>query len=134
MTDALAGRVNAIFDGGSSVGPNVKAGRLRAFAVTSERRSLAFPNIPTFSEQGVSGYSLSVYLGIVAPAGTPTDAVEKLGRALQQALDDNAMRKTLSSYGVDPPTTNSPQEFTRFLREDLTSFSKIAADSRLTKE
>ena len=93
MTDVLAGRVDFAFDGGNSSGPHERDGRVRALGITSARRSPAFSDIPTIAEQGVPGYSYTVYLGLLAPSGTPPEIVERLSQALKFALSSDAVRQ-----------------------------------------
>lgn len=133
MSDVIAGRVDFAFDGGNSAGPQVKDGRLRALGVTSATRSPAFPDIPTLAEQGVPGYRYTVYLGLLAPAGTPKEIVQRLGQALRAALASAPVRERFRRDGAEPGTM-TPEAFTRFLQEDLQRTMKIVIDLKLAKE
>ncbi|HSW18992.1 MAG TPA: tripartite tricarboxylate transporter substrate binding protein [Ramlibacter sp.] len=133
MSDVMAGRVDFAFDGGNSSGPHIKDGRLRALGVTSAKRSPAFPDIPTLAEQGLPGYSYSVYLGLLAPAGTPTEIVQRLGQSLQAALASEPVRDRFRRDGAEPGAM-TPEAFTTFLRQDLQRAIKVTADLGFVKE
>ncbi|MFT3814874.1 MAG: tripartite tricarboxylate transporter substrate binding protein [Acidovorax sp.] len=133
IPDVVGGRVNAIFDGGNSSGPLIKEGKLRAFGITSASRSAAFPEIPTLAEQGLPQYSFYVYLGLLAPAGTPKDVVQRLSKALQAALASDAVKERLRSDGAEAGSM-SPDEFTKFLKEDAARTQKVVADLGYAKE
>lgn len=133
IPDVVGGRANAIFDGGNSSGPLVKEGKLRAFGITSSQRSPAFPNVPTLAEQGLSSYSFYVYLGLLAPAGTPKEVVQRLSKALNTALASEAVKERLRSDGAEAGDM-SPEQFTKFLKEDAALTQKVAVDLGYAKE
>ena len=133
MPDVLSGRVNFIFDGGNSAGPHVRDGRLRAFGISSPKRSAAFPEIPTLAEQGLPDYSFFVYLGLVAPAATPNDVVQRLAKALRFALASDSVRDRFRRDGADAGNTTS-ESFTEYLRQDMLRTIKVAAEMGLAKE
>lgn len=133
MSDVIGGRVAFAFDGGNSSGPQIKDGRLRALGVTSAKRSAAFPDVPTLAEEGLSGYSYSVYLGLLAPAGTPNEIVERLGQSLRTALASEPVRDRFRRDGAEPGTM-TPQAFTQFLQQDLQRTLRVAADLKMEKE
>lgn len=133
MSDIIAGRVDFAFDGGNSAGPQVKDGRLRALGVTSAKRSPAFPDMPTLAEQGLPGYSYTVYLGLLAPAGTPREIVQRLGQALRVALASAPVRERFRRDGAEAGTM-TPEAFTQFLQQDQERTMKVVADLKLLKE
>ena len=133
MPDVLGGRVNMIFDGANSSGPYVQHGKLRAFAVSSPKRLPAFPDIPTLAEQGLPNYSFHVYMGLVAPAGTPTPVVMRLAKALKAAQAREAVRERFRKDSAEAGSM-SPEEFTEFLRQDLQRNIKVVADLGIPKE
>jgi len=133
MSDVMSGRVAFAFDGGNSSGPNIKDGRLRALGITSAQRSPAFPDVPTIAEQGLPGYSYSVYLGLLAPAGTPNEIVQRLSQALRAALASDAVRERFRRDGAEAGTM-TPEAFTNFLSQDMQRTVKVAADLKLPKE
>ncbi|HYF16751.1 MAG TPA: tripartite tricarboxylate transporter substrate binding protein [Ramlibacter sp.] len=133
MPDVISGRVNMIFDGLNSSGPQVKDGKLRAFGVTSAKRLAGFPDIPTLAEQGMGHYSFTVYMGLVAPAGTPREVVQRLAQALKAAQDSEPVRDRFRRDGAEPGTL-SPEGFTEFLRRDMQRTLKVASDLGMAKE
>ncbi|WP_243736742.1 tripartite tricarboxylate transporter substrate binding protein [Cupriavidus sp. L7L] len=133
MPDVLGGRVNMIFDGANSSGPYVQDGKLRAFAVSSPKRLPAFPDIPTLAEQGLPNYSFHVYMGLTAPAGTPTPVVMRLALALKAAQASEAVRERFRKDSAEAGNL-SPEEFTEFLRQDLQRNIKVVADLGIPKE
>lgn len=133
IPDVVGGRVNAIFDGGNSSGPLIKEGKLRAFGITSNRRSAAFPDIPTLAEQGLPNYSFYVYLSLLAPAGTPKDVVQRLSKSLHTALATEAVKERFRNDGAEPGDM-SAEEFTRFLKEDAALTQKVVTELGYTKE
>lgn len=133
MPDVLGGRVNMIFDGANSSGPYVQDGKLRAFAVSSPKRLPAFPDIPTLAEQGLPNYSFYVYMGLTAPAGTPTPIVMRLAKALKAAQASEVVRERFRKDSAEAGSM-SPDEFTEFLRQDLQRNIKVVADLGIPKE
>jgi len=133
MPDVLGGRVNMIFDGANSSGPYVQDGKLRAFAVSSPKRLPAFPDIPTLAEQGLPNYSFHVYMGLTAPAGTPTPVVMRLAKALKAAQANEGVRERFRKDSAEAGNL-SPEEFTAFLRQDLQRNIKVVADLGIPKE
>lgn len=133
MPDVLGGRVNMIFDGANSSGPYIQDGKLRAFAVSSPKRLPAFPEIPTLAEQGLPDYSFYVYMGLAAPAGTPTSVVMRLAKALKAAQASEAVRERFRRDSAEAGNM-SPEEFTAFLRQDLQRYIKVVADLSIPKE
>ncbi len=133
LPDVVGGRANVMFDGANSSGPLVKDGKLRAYGVTSATRSPAFPDIPTLAEQGLSNYSFYVYLGLLAPANVPKDVVPRLSRALRKALASDSVKERFGNDGAEPGSM-SPEEFTKFLKEDAVRTQKVAADLGYVKE
>ena len=89
MTDVLAGRVPLMFGPAATVWPNVQAGKLKALAVTQPKRAAIAPDVPTMVEAGVPGYSAGIWMGLLAPAGTPPEIVDKLSHAANEALKSN---------------------------------------------
>lgn len=133
MPDLLGGRVNTLFDGGNTSGPYIKERKLRAFGITSSERSAAFPDIPTLAEQGLPNYSFVLYHGLVVPADTPKEVVQRLSQALRSALANETVREIFSRNGAQTGNT-SPDEFTEFLKQDYLRTVKVVSDLGLTKE
>lgn len=133
LPDVLGSRVNILFDGLNSAAPYAKEGKLRALAITSPTRVASLPDIPTLAEQGLPDYSFFVYLGLVAPADTPKEVVQRLSQALKTALATEQVRERFKRDGAEPGTM-SPKEFTDFLQRDTQRTVKLAADLGLQKE
>jgi tripartite-type tricarboxylate transporter receptor subunit TctC len=103
---------------------SVRAGKMRALAVTSKKRLAAAPEVPTFEEAGVRGYEAIGWFGMVAPAGTPDEIVQRLNREIAAALKDPQAHKIASDAGTEPFTT-SPQEFSAMIREETKKWGEV---------
>jgi tripartite-type tricarboxylate transporter receptor subunit TctC len=124
MNDLLGRQIHALFTSTASVQPHTAAGRLKALAVTSPKRSVAMPDVPTFAEAGVPDLNVSVWVGISAPAGTPQPIVERLAREFASALKAPDVRERLLGLGAEPNGA-SGEAFTRMVREDVARWAKI---------
>jgi tripartite-type tricarboxylate transporter receptor subunit TctC len=123
-TDVLGGQVPlGVVDVPSAIA-NVRAGKLRALAVTSKRRIAAAPDVPTFEEAGVPGYEAIGWFGAVAPAGTPADVVSKLNSEIRDALALPDVKERALAAGAEP-LSNSPQEFAAFIREETRKWAQV---------
>jgi len=129
MADLLAGQVQLMFDNLASALPNVKAGKLRALAVTTLRRSPALPDLPTIAEAGLPGFDLSTWFGIMLPAGTAPDIVARLNAEIVRALNAKDMRERLENMGTEPPPENTPEKFSAFIRSEAAKYAKVVKDS-----
>jgi tripartite-type tricarboxylate transporter receptor subunit TctC len=103
MLDLMAGQINLMLDQSSNSLPQVREGKIRAFAVTASKRLASAPEIPTVDEAGLPGFYISVWHGLWVPHGTPKDVVEKLSVAAQEALADPAVQKRLAELGQETP-------------------------------
>ena len=124
MTDLLGGRISFMLNNPLEVLANIKSGRLRALAVASSKRVPMLPDVPTFTEAGVPGYTASVWWGLVAPAKTPREVVAKLSSEALKALENEGVKEKLANLGavVDPA---GPDEFGRFLKEEIDKWSGV---------
>jgi tripartite-type tricarboxylate transporter receptor subunit TctC len=123
VTAALAGEVEMIMSSALTILPHLKTGKLRALAMTGTQRSPAFPDIPTVSESGLPGFEVSQWYGIVAPAGTPKDVVDKLNKAIVQVVRSPEMVQTFLQEGSEP-IGSTPQEFSKYLHDEIARWSK----------
>jgi len=130
ITDLLAGHVQLMFDSTVSALPHVKAGRLRALAVTTKARSAAAPDLPTVAEAALPGFEVVSWLGIFAPAKTPAAVVERLNRDIAQSLTLPDVRSRLIVQGAEPAPM-STGEFTAFHRAEWDRWRKIITDARV---
>ncbi|HEY0164758.1 MAG TPA: tripartite tricarboxylate transporter substrate-binding protein, partial [Sphingomicrobium sp.] len=128
LVDVAGGQVAAMFDTMLSAMPQVKAGRLRALAVTSDRRSGAAPELPTVAESGVPGYEATAWNGLLAPAGTPRDIVDELNRTINQILAQPDVLQRLAADGADPGS-GSVADFESFIRAELEKWAKVVKSS-----
>src|SRR5665647_1547502 len=129
MADLLAGQVQLMFDNLASALPHVKAGKLRALAVTTLARSPAMPDLPTIAESGLPGFDLSTWFGLLVPAGTPPEIVAKLNAEVVRALNAKDMRERLEKMGAEPPANNTPERFAAFIRTEAAKYAKVVKDS-----
>lgn len=120
----LAGQTDFMFDNLASALAQVKAGKLRAFAVTTPRRSEAMPDVPTMAESGLPGFDVSTWFGVFAPAGTPPAIVDRLNGSFTTALRSPEMRERLARMGAEPAPM-SAAEFAQFVRSELAKYEKV---------
>jgi tripartite-type tricarboxylate transporter receptor subunit TctC len=119
LTDLLGGQIAMMFVTPAAVVPYLKSGQLRALAQTSSRRSQFFPDLPTFTEIGMSAVEEVGWFGILAPAKTPPDVIQKLGEALGKSMAKPRIRKALEAMYVEPAVDSSPQAFAAFLGKEV---------------
>ncbi len=125
LTDMLAGNMNVMFDNLPSALPHIKAGKLRALAVTSRVRSPALPDVPTIEEAaGLKGFDASSWFGLFAPAGTPPAVVDRIQADVAKALAVPEVRERFLSQGADPGGNTSAQ-FTAFIRAETDKWTKV---------
>jgi tripartite-type tricarboxylate transporter receptor subunit TctC len=117
------GEVQLIFEGMVTLLPQIKAGRLRALAITGTSRDPALPDVPTVAEAGLPAFQVNFWSGLVAPAGTPPEVVTGLNAALRKSLATQDARDTLTKFGL-VPATNSPAEFSRFIETEIARWEK----------
>jgi tripartite-type tricarboxylate transporter receptor subunit TctC len=133
ITDILAGHLDGLVGDVPTVMAQVRTGRLKALATTSEQRSDIFPNVPTFVEQGFSGVVGDNWAGVLAPAATPPPAIKKFNAALVTALNDPELRERLHDIGTTP-APSSPEEFGDYLRQQIAYWSAVVRDKGLKGE
>ena len=133
MPDVMSGRVNMIFEAYTSGGPKIKDGTLKALGVTSTERMPTLPDVPTIAEQGYPGYSYYVYTGLLAPAGTPPNVVERLSQALRNALADEEIRERFKEGGGET-LVMSPAEFGTHLLEDVVRMDSFTRELGIPKK
>jgi len=122
-TATMAGEVAAMF-AGTSTAPQIKAGRLRALAVSGAKRSSAFPELPTIAEF-YPGFENSIWLGLFGPAGLPREVLEKLRMETRKALETAEIRDKLHAAGGLEPFVSTPEEFSALIRRDYDRFGKL---------
>ena len=124
LTAVIAGEVQFSFANVPAILGHVKGGRLRALAVAGPRRSDLMPEVPTMKEAGVDGVEVPVWYGLLAPAATPRNVVTALGEATARAARSADTKQRLVEQGADP-VGNSPEEFSKLLREEVTKYAEV---------
>jgi tripartite-type tricarboxylate transporter receptor subunit TctC len=113
--------------------PQIKAGQLRAIAVSSPKRSVLMPEIPTVAESGyLPGFAVSVWVGILAPAGTSPEIVGKLNAEIRKALASSTVREQLATQGTEPAAPGEPKDFAAYLVAETKKWSEVAKSSGIT--
>jgi tripartite-type tricarboxylate transporter receptor subunit TctC len=131
LIDLLGGHVVIYFSGMPPAMPHVRAGRLRALAVSTAQRSPAAPEVPTVAESGIAGFDVPTWFGVLVPAATPRDIISKLNAAIVQALAAPDVREQMAREGAETRPT-SPDEFGAFIRAESAKFARIIRDSGAT--
>lgn len=129
MPDLLGGHVSSLFAAMPTVTENIRAGRLRAIAVTTPKRFRGLPDVPTIAESGYPGYDFSSWFGVLAPAGTPPPIIARLHAEIVKALMDPGAQQRLENYVIFGST---PEEFASFIRADIEKTAKIIRASGAT--
>ena len=120
----LAGDTQFMFDNLANAMPQVKAGKLKALAVTTAERSKLAPDLPTMAEAGLAGFDISTWFGLFAPAGTPKDVIAKWNAEVVKILNSPEMREKLIAQGAEPsPTT--PEQFAALVKSEIPKYAKI---------
>lgn len=130
VTDLIGGQVQAMFDNVPNVIQHVKAGRLRALAISSAKRSPAMPELPTVDEAGVPGYQVSVWFGVVAPAATPKDVVAKLNAEINRILALPEVKDRFTQGGIDI-VGGAPEVFDKHVREQVATWGKVVKEGNI---
>ena len=133
LVDLVSGQVHAMFDAYTSSAPLAKDGRLRILGVTTEKPSKAAPEVPTIASQGVDGYNVMTWMGLLVPAGTPASAVETLAQSIEQALSEPEMQKSMRDRGFEK-IGYSPAEFNDYLKNDIRMWSTFIKEQNITVE
>jgi len=128
LLDLIGGTMDLMFDNLPSALPQIKAGKLKALAVTSATRSAAVPDLPTIAEAGVKGFEASSWFGLLAPAGTPADIVNRIQQETAKALQSPALKERLLSQGAIP-SGNTPAEFTKFIAAETAKWAQVVKAS-----
>jgi tripartite-type tricarboxylate transporter receptor subunit TctC len=113
--------------------PLVKAGKVRALAVLSEKRVPALPQVPTAVESGIEGFVVSIWYGILAPAGTPREIINRLNSEIKKALASPDLKERLANSGVDP-LTSTPEQLASYIKSETVRYAKIIKDSGITAQ
>ena len=131
FNDLVAGQIQMMVGNMAAAVPFVNAGKLKALGVTSRERSKMLPNVPTVAESGLPGFENTGWFGLVAPAGTPREVVEKIARDTATVLDSAEMRGRLFVQGMTP-VGNKPEDFARAIAAESARWAKVVGDRKLT--
>ncbi len=133
LADLLGGHIPMAFAPVPASHSNVAAGKLRALAVTSKTRSSLLPDVPTIAESGIPGFDASLYYGLAAPAGTPRPIIDKLNKALREALASDEVRRQLGNDGTDI-TPGSPEDYAALIDQDEKKWAQLVRASGVEPE
>ena len=129
-TDLLGGQISMSFDTITPVLPHIKAGKLTALAVTTDKRSPALPDVPTLNEAGLTGFNLGTWFGVLAPAATPKDVVTKLNTEMVKIIQSPEFRQKMEDIGADP-VGNSSEEMAKQITDETQKFSKLVKEGKV---
>jgi tripartite-type tricarboxylate transporter receptor subunit TctC len=133
MTALMSGEVAMVFDPVLTSVPQIKAGRIRALAVSTAKRSALLPAVPTVAEAGLKGYESGNWFGIFAPAGTPRPVVERLNAAINKAMTSSEMKERLQSQGAEP-LSGSPEDLAQHVQREIAKYAAIVKQAGIRTE
>ena len=129
VVDLLAGRVHLMFDNLASALPNIRAGKVRALAVTTAKRSSFVPELPTLHETGLKGFDMTTWWGVMAPAKTPQPVVERLAAEVANAIASADVAERLRAMGSEAPSVRTPGDFTAFVERERKVYGELVRRS-----
>src|ERR1035437_5171943 len=131
VTDLLGGRIDMMFSPSTTVQAFVESGKLKALAVTGAKRSKFFPKVPTVAEGGLPGYASVGWFGLLAPAHTPPEIVDKLNKAVVAIMATPDVKDHMAKFGAEPEP-QSPEEFARYINADVAKWSALVKEQNIT--
>jgi len=123
-TDVMGGQVQMMFDAITTMAPHARAGTVRALATTGRARSTVMPELPTVAEAGVAGYEAVIWLGVMAPSGTPKPIVERLNAEIGRIVNNSEVKSLWEKQGAEPMRMTT-EEFGRYLRDDIDKWARV---------
>ena len=132
-TDLLGGQVTMSFDTITPVLPHIKAGKLRALAVSTAKRSSALPDVPTLDESGLKGFDIGTWFGVLAPAATPKDVTQRLSTEMVRIIRSPEFRKKMDDIGAEP-IGNTSEQMARQIKDETEKFSQLVKDAKVVIE
>lgn len=132
-TDLLGGQVTMSFDTVTPVLPHIKAGKLRALAFTTAKRSSSLPDVPTLDEAGLAGFNIGTWFAVLAPAATPKDILARLNAEMVKVIHSPEFRKRMDEIGAEP-IGNSAEQMVQQIKSDTEKFAKLVKDAQVTSE
>lgn len=130
-TDLLGGQINMSFDTITPVLPHIKAGKMRALAVTTANRSPALPDVPTLAESGLTGFDLGTWFGVLAPAGTPPEIINRLYREMSKIIQSADFKKRMDEIGANP-VGNTPTQMAAQIKADTERFATLVKEAKVS--
>ena len=134
LSDLLGGQLSIMFDTVITSVPQIRAGKLRAFAVSSARRASSLPEVPTMQEAGIKGFDISQWQGFLAPAGTPRSIVDRLNAETVRAMHAPDVYERITVQGGSEIVTGTPEEFAALIRSDLQAYARLIRDARIPSQ
>ena len=131
IPDLIAGQTHVLFDSLPTGMPHAKAGRLRAIAVTSEKRSALAPELPTLAESGLPGYSSVTWFGVYLPAGAPPALVDRVHKAFAKAVQAPELAESLAKLGVEPAAPSTPAQFGAMVQADSNRWATVIRQHKI---
>lgn len=131
VSDLLGGQVDYMFDSITSAKPHVDAGKLKALAITTTKRSASLPDVPTVAESGVPGYELRPWFATFAPAGTPADVIQTLQKAMLKAMETDKVKTTFKTIGAEK-IGSTPEELKTYLQSETVKWKKILSETGIS--
>ena len=131
LADLLGGQLTFMFDTVITSVPQIRAGKLRAFAVSSAKRASSLPEVPTMQEAGIRGFDISQWQGLLAPAGTPKAVIDRLNAETVRAMHAADVHERIAVQGGNDIVTGTPEEFAALIRSDLQAYAKLIKDASI---
>src|SRR6266705_478806 len=131
LADLLGGQLTFMFDTVITSVPQIRAGKLRAFAVSSGKRASSLPEVPTLQEAGIGNFDISQWQGILAPAGTPKAIVDRLNAEIVRAMRAADVRERIVTQGGNEIVTGTPEDFAALIKSDLQMYAKLVRDAKI---
>lgn len=132
ITDLSAGQVHLLFDSIPTGMPHVASGRLRALAVTGDKRSALAPDLPTVAESGLPGYSSVTWFGVYGPAGMKPELVARINQAFNKAIQNPEVVASLARQGVEAASPRTPEQFAAMVQADSARWAQVIKDNKIT--
>ena len=132
MIKAMEKQITMAFNVAVTLAPHVKSGALKALAVAQPKRAGILPDVPTLAESGLPNVDAGIWVGLLAPPGTPADIVNKLSEAANEALTTPMVKKAMDAQGIDP-LGSTPAEFAKFIDADIKKWEEVLTDAGLRK-
>jgi len=133
IADLLGGQIDVLFDPFSTLYPQARAAKVRALAVTTERRSSVAPDVPTVAESGLANFDVSSWQALVVPAGTPKEVIDRLHAAVVKALASPELKQQFAAQGAEP-SPSTPQRLDEYMRSEIARWQQVARDAGVKPE